>query len=109
VPFYVRQDPARSLSALQDGSSRLEALRILRMRQVVKYVAQQLSTPLPADEVGPDPVWEDHIEILCNGRVLPAEMDLYSARLLAWRNPSDDMELVYRRRLTGHELGSRDM
>lgn len=99
VPFYVVPDAAKSLSGLVDGSTRLEALRILRMRQVIRYVAQNLVTPIspegakPASEVR----WEEHIEILCNERVLPASMDLFSARTLVWRNSAEDMVLVYRR------------
>jgi hypothetical protein len=47
---------------------------------------------------GGEIAWEDHIEILCNDRVLHPDVDLYSARLLVWRNPSADMELFYRRK-----------
>jgi hypothetical protein len=113
VPFYVLPDTSAAaagagapLSALVDGSSRLEALRILRIRQVIRYVAQNLATPLVVEAArGADgkaePVnWEEHIEILCNERVLHPSVDLYSARLLVWRNPSDDLQLLYRRKTT---------
>lgn len=101
VPFFVVPDASRSLSALVDGSSRLEALRILRMRQVIRYVAQNLATPIVLPEGGAgsaEVAWEEHIEILCNDKVLHPDVDLYSARLLVWRNTSEDMVLVYRRR-----------
>jgi len=99
VPFYVVPDSSKSLSGLVDGSTRLEALRILRMRQVIRYVAQNLVTPITpeGDKPAADVRWEDHIEILCNDRVLPPMMDLYTARMLVWRNSGEDMVLVYRR------------
>jgi len=101
VPFFVMPDSSRSLPTLIDGSSRLEALRILRVRQVVRYVAQNLSTPLVIDGVdarASDVAWEEHIEVTCNDKVLHPDTDLYSARLLVWRNASEDMVLVYRRK-----------
>lgn len=109
VPFFVVPDAGQSLSPLVDGSSRLEALRILRMRQVARYVAQNLAAPISPPPAPPAPradgggaaevPWEEHIEILCNDRLLHPDVDLYSARLLVWKNGAEDMVLVYRRRV----------
>jgi len=63
VPFFVVPGPEGSLSALVDGSNRLEALRILKMKQVVRYVGQKLSLPLAvaghaSGEAPSDFAWE---------------------------------------------------
>mmetsp|Transcript_13393 Transcript_13393/g.45396 ORF Transcript_13393/g.45396 Transcript_13393/m.45396 type:complete len:792 (-) Transcript_13393:317-2692(-) len=100
VAFYVKPAADKSLPALADGSSRLEAMRILRVQQVAKYVAENLPTklePPPGAEGSPAGGWETVIEIVCNDRVLPPLMDLYTARALVWRNSAEDMVLYYRK------------
>lgn len=101
VAFYVKPAPRGGMSGLMDGSSRLEAMRILRIKQVIKYVAENLVTKIPVNGsdsgVDGDVAWDQYIEIVCNDRVLPGSMDLYSARMLVWRNPSEDMVFLYRR------------
>lgn len=67
--------------------------------QIIVYLVQQLSTAESNSEATSRNIDEAEVEIVCNGRVLPANMNLNTVRQCVWRSPGD-LELAYRLKTT---------
>lgn len=101
--FDIGPDPSDALPDLPDGSA-MKAEDSLTMRRLAAYLVTRLAGVVDDPSLdayvggGADP---DHpervVEILCEGRVLPATMSLRTARTFAWTSKRGPFTLTYRR------------
>ncbi|EKX42470.1 hypothetical protein GUITHDRAFT_73823, partial [Guillardia theta CCMP2712] len=96
VGFYLTAHPDCDIRQMQQG--KLNAPQILRARKVLHYAMTklQLDTQIPAKLKRPD-VREpfDYLELVCNERIVPLDMNLMTIRKYVAKNP-DELVLQYR-------------
>ncbi|OKL56220.1 hypothetical protein UA08_08474 [Talaromyces atroroseus] len=78
-----------------EGSSRLNANRMLRAKKILTYVAERIDPPNPADP-DPNPMQpEEYLELYCQNTLVPINMTLATIKTHIWRT-GGDMILFYK-------------
>lgn len=90
ISFSLEPVEGCGLPAL--STTTLNAPRVLRIRKVTAYVSRELRDV--RHNLNFD-IEAEHLEVLCNGLVLPSTMSLATVRQFKWRAP-DDLQLHYR-------------
>jgi len=125
IGFYLTTVDEKECPQLPQGANRLSAHKLLKIRKVAHYVVTKLELDVPTktpktpeaenssnsaddnsscsdtDNVkneaasGEKVASENYIEILCNNKVLPPNINLATARAFFWK-AGDDLVLNYR-------------
>ncbi|TQW00147.1 WD repeat protein [Cordyceps javanica] len=79
-----------------DGSSRLNANRMLRVKKILGYVAERIEPPPgPDDEADAQMDPEEYLELYCNEQLLEATLTLATLRTHIWKG-GNDIVLFYK-------------
>ncbi|CDF32125.1 WD40-repeat containing protein [Chondrus crispus] len=88
VSFGLEPEDGTGLPLLKPTT--LTAPRVLRVKKVAAYIAREFKEQNTGVNVN-----QEHLEVLCNGKVLPSYMSLAAVRQFRWRSP-DDLKLSFR-------------
>lgn len=78
-----------------DGSSRLNANRMLRVKKILGYVAERIEPPPGPDEEGAQMEPEEYLELYCNEQLLEPTLTLATLRTHIWKG-GNDIVLYYK-------------
>lgn len=76
-----------------DGSSRLNANRMLRVKKILGYIAERIEPPPGPDDEQMKP--EDYLELYCNEQLLEPVLSLATLRTHIWKG-GNDIVLYYK-------------
>lgn len=76
-----------------DGSSRLNANRMLRVKKILAYVAERIEPPPGPDDEQMSP--EEYLELYCNEQLLDPTISLATLRTHIWKG-GNDIVLYYK-------------